>query len=156
MLNPFACEPLTLKLDSADGGYVGQMSITFPFTEPEAEPLSEMLPFDQTSPVMLVVEVPVNVNEGAEPLQLPGLRVWIAAPYWPGGLATAVAVAPTRMVCPAPSTCMIVTPTWCTAVTRKLTPAMEWSIAVSVSVWLVGWLKGQETDILPSPLQCGV
>src|SRR5205809_8063595 len=72
MLNPFACEPLTLKLDSADGGYVGQMSITFPFTEPEAEPLSVMLPFDQTSPVMLVVEVPVKDNEGAEPLQLPG------------------------------------------------------------------------------------
>src|SRR6266571_3850789 len=123
MLNPFACEPLTLKLDSADGGYVGQMSITFPFTEPEAEPLSVMLPFDQTSPVMLVVEVPVKDNEGAEPLQLPGLSVWIAAPYWPGGLGTAV--------------------------TRKLTPAMEWSTAVSVSVWLVGSLKVQETDMLP-------
>src|SRR6266550_1568577 len=123
MLKPLACEPVTLKFGSADGGYVGQMSITFPFTEPEAEP----------SPVMLAFEVPVNVNEGAEPLQLPGLRVWISAPYWPGGLATAVAVAPTRMVCPAPSTCMIVTPTWWAAVTRKLTPAMEWSTAVSVS-----------------------
>src|SRR5437773_10880748 len=112
MLNPFACEPLTLKLDSADGGYVGQMSITFPFTEPEAEPLSVMLPFDKTSPVMLGVEVPLKDNEGAEPLQLPGLGVWIAAPYWPGGLATAVGLAPTRMVGPLPSPGMTVTPTW--------------------------------------------
>src|SRR2546430_14781114 len=134
MLNPFACEPLTLKLDSADGGYVGQMSITFPFTEPDAEPLSEMLPFDQTSPVMLVVEVPVNVNEGAEPLQLPGLRVWIAAPYWPGGLATAVAVAPPPLGCPAPSPCMVVTPAWGTAGTRKPTPPVGWSVAGSGSV----------------------
>src|SRR5256884_9804210 len=102
MLNPFACEPLTLKLDSADGGYVGQMSITFPFTEPEAEPLSVMLPFDQTSPVMLVVEVPVKVNEGAEPLQLPGVRVWMAAPYWPGGLFTAVVVGAALLRWPVP------------------------------------------------------
>src|SRR2546428_10531635 len=126
MLTPLACEPLTLKLDSADGGYVGQMSITSPFTEPEAEPLSEMLPFDQTSPVMLVVEVPVNVNEGAEPLQLPGLRVWIAAPYWPGCLATALAAAPTRIGSPSPSCCLIATPNWRTAVTPQLTSAMEW------------------------------
>src|SRR2546423_15477364 len=115
MLKPLACEPLTLKLGSADGGYVGQMSITFPFTEPEAEPLSVMLPFDQTSPVMLVVEVPVKVNEGAEPLQLPGLRVWMAAPYWPGGLATAVAVGPPPLGLPAPRTGLVVTPTWWTA-----------------------------------------
>src|SRR5256885_16515883 len=109
MLNPLACEPLTVKLDSADGGYVGQMSITFPFTEPEAEPLSEMLPFDQTSPVMLVVEGPVNVNEGAEPLQLPGLRAWTAAPYWPGGLPTAVAGGAPPLVRPPPSRALILT-----------------------------------------------
>ena len=155
-MNPLACDPVTLKFGSADGGFGGQMSMTFPFTEPAADPESLMLPLDQISPVMLVVEVPVNTNEGAEPLQLPGLSVWMAAPFCPLGRATAVAVAPIRIVWPIPRTCMNVMPTWCTAVTLKLTPAIEWSTAVRVSVGFVESVKVHDTERLPYPLQVGV
>src|SRR5947209_29195 len=106
MLNPLAWLPLTVKLGSGTGGWLGQMSITLPFTAPLAEPLSLMLPLDQMSPVTLVVEVPVNTSDCPLPLQLPGLRVWIAAPNVPAGRAIAVAVAPMGTVGPAPSTCI--------------------------------------------------
>src|SRR5437899_1319078 len=131
------------------------MSMTFPFTEPRADPLSPMLPSDQTSPVMFVVEVPVKTSDGPKPLQLPGLRVWIAAPFCPGGRATAVAVEPTRMVEPAPRTCMMVIPIRWVTVTVKLTPAIEWSTAVRVSAWLVGSPNVHDTERLPYPAQVG-
>src|SRR5690349_12889355 len=125
MLKPVAWEPVTVKLGTAVGGYVGQMLITFPFTVPPAEPLSLMLPFDQTSPVMAVVEVPVNTRDGLPDAQLPGLSVCRAAPFCPGGRATAVAVAPTPMVDPNPRTCIIAIPTRWVAVAWKETPAIE-------------------------------
>jgi hypothetical protein len=109
----------------AEGGYVGQTSTTFPLTEPLATPLSVMLPFDQTSPVTVVVELPVKVSEFPEPLQFPGLRVWIAAPFVPGLRASAVAVAPTSIDDPNPSTCINVIATRCVAVAVKVTPAIE-------------------------------
>jgi hypothetical protein len=87
-----------------------------------------MLPLDQTSPVTFVVEVPVNVNDAPEPLQVPGLRVWMAAPLVPALRATAVAVALTLMVGPAPSTCIIATGIVPVPVTAKVTPAIDLSV----------------------------
>ena len=71
MLNPLAWDPVTVKFGSLVGGTSGQTLTTLPSIEPPAEPLSLMMPFDQTSPVTLVVEVPVNTSEGPVPLQLP-------------------------------------------------------------------------------------
>src|SRR5258708_5899865 len=146
MLNPFATDPETAKFGNGLGGWLGQMSMTFPFTVPRACPLSLMLSLAQMSPVTFVVDVPVNTSDCVgPPLQLPGLNVWIAAPYVPFGRATAVAVAPTFIVEPPPSTCMNVIATWWTPVTLNVTPAIEWSATLIVTTWLVGSPKLQET-----------
>ena len=76
MVQPLACVPVTVKLGIGDGGMAGQMSIALPFTVPDATPLSVMLPFDHTSPVTIVVDVPVKVRELPPlPPQPAGLRV---------------------------------------------------------------------------------
>ena len=110
------------------------MSNTLPLTDPPAAPLwSKMLPLDQMSPVTVVIELPWKVSELLPPGQPSGLNVRIAVPFVSALRATAVAVAPTRMVGPEPSTCITVTGTWCTAVAVKVTPAREWSAATTVS-----------------------
>src|SRR2546421_7243470 len=139
MFQPLTCAPLTVQgVGVLRAGDAPQTSTTFPLTAPPAEALlSRMLPFDHTSPVTWVVELPWKVNDAAVPLQLPGLRVWIAAPLVPVPRASAVAVAPIAIVGPEPSTCIIVTPTWWVAVALNVTPAIEWSTADSVRTWFV-------------------
>ena len=112
MFQPLTWAPLTVHgLGVFSAGGAPHTSTTLPLTAPPAEALlSKMLPFDQTSPVTVVVELPWNVSDADAPLQLPGLRVWIAAPLVPVLRARAVAVAPTGMVDPNPSTCITVTP----------------------------------------------
>ena len=56
----------------------------------------------------------------------------MAAPFVPDFRATAVAVAPTLMLGPAPSTCIIATGIVPTAVTVKLTPAIDWFVTLMV------------------------
>ena len=88
--------------------------------------LSLMLPFAQTSPVMEAVDVPVKVSEFPPlPPQPAGLSVWMAAPFVPAFRASAVAIAPTWMVGPDPSTCMIATGMAPVPVTVKLIPAID-------------------------------
>ena len=113
MFQPLTWAPVTVQgVGVLSAGVVPQTLTTFPLTAPPAAALiSRMLPFDHTSPVTWVVELPWNVNEVAVPLQLPGLKVWIAAPLVPVPRASAVAVAPIAIVGPEPSTCIIVTPT---------------------------------------------
>src|SRR5207245_10038958 len=109
MFQPLTWAPVTVQgVGVLSAGVVPQTLTTFPLTAPPAAALiSRMLPFDNTSPVTWVVELPWNVNEVAVPLQLPGLRVWIAAPLVPVPRASAVAFAPIAIVGRAPSTCII-------------------------------------------------
>src|SRR5438270_1179020 len=108
MFHPLTCAPVTVQgLGVFRAGGVPQTSTTLPLTVPPAAALlSKMLPFDHTSPVSVVVELPWKVSDGPAPLQLPGLRVWIAAPLVPVPRARAVAVAPIVIVAPYPKTCI--------------------------------------------------
>src|SRR5690349_18696552 len=147
MVKPLTCAPVIDHLGAVSGdGGAGQMSDTLPLIAPPAEPLcSNTLPFDQTSPTTVVVELPWKVNELPPPGHPAGLRVWIAAPLVPVRRATAVAVVVTVMVLPEPSTCMMVTGMRWVAVTVKVVPAIEWSATVCVMTWLVESLNEHET-----------
>src|SRR5438309_5972062 len=74
MFHPFTWAPVTVQgLGVFREGGAPQTSTTFPLTVPPAAALlSKMLPFDQTSPVSDVVELPWKVSDGPDPLQLPG------------------------------------------------------------------------------------
>src|SRR5260370_42024004 len=113
MVQPLACVPVTdqgVGVVRAGGG--PQTSMTFPLTAPPAAALlSKTLPLDQMSPVTKVLEAPWKVSDAAVPLQVPGLRVWMAAPFVPALRATAVAAAEILMVCPELSPWMIATRT---------------------------------------------
>src|SRR5450759_2664802 len=102
MVQPLAWLPVTVHgVGVPRAGGVPQVLITLPLTEPPALALwSRMLPFDQMSPVTKVFEFPWKVIDAPAPLQVPGLRVRIAAPLVPALRATAVAAAPTVTVGP--------------------------------------------------------
>src|SRR3989442_11490022 len=104
MFQPLTWAPVTVQgVGVLSAGVVPQTLTTFPLTAPPAAALiSRMPPFDRTSPVTWVVALPWNVNEVPAPLQLPGLRVCIAAPLAPAPRATAVPVAPIAIVGPHP------------------------------------------------------
>src|SRR6516225_7633496 len=113
MVHPSTCKPVTLQgVGVLRNGVAPQTATRLPLIDPPAAALwSKTFPFDQTSPVTSVVELPWNVSElPVPPLQLLGLSVWIAAPLVPVLRASAVAVAPMLIVGPAPTTCIIVTP----------------------------------------------
>jgi hypothetical protein len=135
--HPLTCDPVTVKWGSGEGGMFGQTPITLPSTDPLADPLSLMLPFDHTSPVMVVVELPANVSEVPPPLQSPGLSVCMAAPFVPFLRAIVVALARTGIRAPLPSTCMIATGIEWLALTVKLIPATPWSEVEIVMCWPV-------------------
>src|SRR5579864_8137889 len=71
-VQPLTWDPVTVKLGSGEGGMGGQMSMALPLMVPLAWPLSVMLPFDHTSPVTPVVDVPVKTREFPAPLQPAG------------------------------------------------------------------------------------
>src|SRR5260370_12594191 len=126
MVQPLACVPVTdqgVGVVRAGGG--PQTSMTFPLTAPPAAALlSKTLPLDQMSPVTKGLEAPWTVSDAAVPLQVPGLRVWMAAPFVPALRATAVPAAEILMVCPEPTPCIIPTAFTFATATPKLPPAL--------------------------------
>ena len=119
-------DPGVIVMPLIGGGIVGQMSTTLPVTVAVADPFWTMLPFDQTSPTIVVFSVPVIRSEKLPfPPHPLGLSVWMPAGPVPAWRATAVAVAETRMVGVAPSTCMIATGIEWLPVAVKLVPAIE-------------------------------
>src|SRR5207245_11721337 len=148
MVQPLTWAPVTVQgLGVVRAGGAPQTSTTFPLTVPPAAALlSRMLPFDQTSPVTVVVELPWKVSDAAVPLQLPGLRVWIAAPLVPVPRARAGAVAPIVIVAPYPRTCIKVIPTWWLAVAVNVSPAIERFTAATVTAGFVGSPTANASD----------
>ena len=146
---PLTWAPVTVKLGKGEGGMLGQTPLTLPSTEPLADPLSLMLPFDQTSPLTVVLELPLNVSEAAPPLHVPGLNVCMAAPFVPAFRATAVAVADTGIAGPLPSTCKTATGIEWPTLAVNVRPATPWSDVEIVMCCPVRSPKLQVAEALP-------